>query len=127
MQRQANKFTKAERLKLISELLADGKLSYEIYDICKEKWGICERQVRRYLDIVYKYLGEQVKEKDKDKIILEYDRLIAKYEAKDPKMAYLYRLQRDKILGISSEKINLEVKEIKVKLPRHRGSEEDND
>lgn len=105
---RANKATKAQRIDFVHKLIADGLLKYQIVDKCMDEWKISARAVEKYLTHVYNFLHEQTKNNNTvETILAEYQKLIAKYEAKDPKLAHQYRLQRDKILGISTQKVDV--------------------
>jgi hypothetical protein len=102
---RANKKTKEERIAKVAELLSFGYPTYQIVDICKKEWNVQRRCVEKYLELVYAFMTKSLKEKDKDKILLEYEQLALKYEKLgNAKMALEYRRQRDKIIGISIER-----------------------
>ncbi len=102
---RANKITKEERIQQVSNLISTGYMTYQIVDICKKEWGVTRRSVERYLTICYSFLTKSLKDKDKDKILLEYEMLALKYEKMGNfRMALEYRKQRDKIIGIAIER-----------------------
>lgn len=96
------KVQKQERIDRILQLIGDGYFTYQIVDICKSEWGVTSRRtIEKYLTQVYSFLKTELNEKDKDRILLEYERLIQKYERSgDAKIAIQYRQMRDKILGL---------------------------
>lgn len=106
---KANKSTKEGRLNYISDLIATGYQRYEVVNICAKEWGIKHRQVDRYLKIVYDFFIEQSKlTQNLENILLEYDKLIKKYEKRgDAKMAYQYRVHRDKVAGRLTNKVDV--------------------
>jgi hypothetical protein len=105
MKERANKVTKQQRVERVLELIAMSYMTFQIVDICKKEWGVNRRSVERYLTICYRFLAKSLKDKDKDKIILEYDVLINKFEKLgNHRMALEYRKQRDKIIGIAVER-----------------------
>jgi hypothetical protein len=105
---KANKKTKEERIAKVADLLSFGYPTYQIVDICTKEWNVKRRCVEKYLEWVYSFMTKSLKEKDKDKILLEYEQLALKYEKKgDAKMALEYRKQRDKIIGIAIERRDL--------------------
>lgn len=96
------KIQKQERIDRILQLIGDGYFTYQIVDICKAEWGVTSRRtIEKYLTQVYSFLKTELNDKDKDRILLEYERLIQKYERSgDAKIAIQYRQMRDKILGL---------------------------
>lgn len=99
-----------ERIRRIMELIGDNYMTFEIKDICKKEWGISPRTVDRYLKICYDFLQTSLSQKDKDYILLEYDRLITKFDRLGQfKIAQQYRFQRDKILGLGIVKDNINI------------------
>lgn len=102
--KNTNKLNKEDRIERVKQLLSLGLMKFEVVDICKKEWQVSTRTVERYLTEVYKFLTKSLKEQDVDMILLEYNSLLSKYEKMgDKKMAYLYRLQRDKILGLTTK------------------------
>lgn len=102
--KNTNKLNKEDRIERVKQLLSLGLMKFEVVDICKKEWQVSTRTVERYLTEVYKFLTKSLKEQDVDMILLEYNSLISKYEKMgDKKMAYSYRLQRDKILGLTTK------------------------
>ena len=102
--KNTNKLNKEDRIERVKQLLSLGLMKFEVVDICKKEWQVSARTVERYLTEVYKFLTKSLKEQDVDMILLEYNSLLSKYEKMgDKKMAYLYRLQRDKILGLTTK------------------------
>lgn len=108
MAKNINKATKDERIQKVLKLMADGYMTWQICKICSDEWKVSRRAVERYLTEVYKFLKLSMKEKDKDKILIEYETLISKYELSgDSKMAYLYRVHRDKLTGMLVTKTDI--------------------
>lgn len=104
------KTVRMERINLVVELLAQGLFTYQIVDKCKKDWSVSRRTVERYLTHVYSFLNLSLKEKDKDKILIEYDALIQKNEKMgDKKYAALYRERRDKILGLYNHEVKADI------------------
>ena len=100
MSKNANRATKEERIARITGLIADGLFTYQIVDICMKEWGVGRRQIENYLTLVYSFLRKNLGEKDKDRILQEYEYLIQKHEKINPKLAFEYRKHRDKIIGL---------------------------
>ena len=104
MKTTTSKTTRDNRIRYITELIANGCMRHEIVSICSKKWKISTPTIDRYLKIVYDFLKTDLNNEDREKILLEYTTLIERYEKKDPKLAKEYRFQRDKIMGISIER-----------------------
>lgn len=105
---KSNKIQKEERIRFVMDLISKGHMTFEIVDICSKEWGVGRRQIEKYLTIVYRFLTTSLKEKDKDKILLEYDRLIHKYEMQgEVRYAMQYRQMRDKIMGLYINKTDI--------------------
>lgn len=102
------KLEKMERANQVLKMLGDGYFTYQIIDVIQKEWSIGPRAAKRYITYCYKFLKTEVNKKDRDSFVVEYETLIQKYERMgNSKMAYLYRVQRDKILGLVVEKRDL--------------------
>ncbi len=104
---RSSKVQKEERIERVLALIGDGLMTFQIVNICRKEWNISRRTVERYLSHIYKFLKTELTSSDKDKVLLEYDRLIQKYENKDSRLARDYRQMRDKITGISKERTDI--------------------
>lgn len=96
------------RVARICELITLGYLTYEIISICSGEWGLSKRTVERYTQQIHQFLAKEVKEKDREMILIEYDRLINKYQLQgNDRYASLYRERRDKIQGLYQQKVDI--------------------
>jgi len=108
MSKNINRAQKDERIERVLHLLAMGHHTFQIVNTCSKEWGVTRRTIERYLTQVYSFLKKSMTEKDKDRIILEYNQLILKKEGQgNDKMAALYRERRDKILGLYVTKTDI--------------------
>lgn len=103
---RCSKSNKEDRIRRVMDLLGEGRMTYDIVNICQKEWGCGRRAIEKYIQHIYTFLNKSLQEKDKDKILLEYSNLIEKYEKIDKRLARDYRLQRDKILGISIDRVD---------------------
>lgn len=110
----ADKLTRQKRLKRVRELIGKGMMNYQIEDQLSEEWGLAKRTINRYLQQVYSFLRSNLSQNDKEKILLEYNELIQRYDDFDTKLALQYRIQRDKILGLITTRMDLTSKGEKI-------------
>lgn len=104
--RQVTKYTSEERVKYVMSLIAKGYLTHQIISDCQKQWGIGQRAIEKYLTKVYALLKNEVSAADKDRVLVEYQALIQQCELSgDKKLAKEYRFQRDKILGLHTQKV----------------------
>lgn len=104
--KRINKIQRLERIDKVGQMIGDGYFTYQIVDFCAKEWGVSSRTAERYIEQVTKFLKKQLNSGDKDKILLEYDRLIQKYEQLgESRIALEYRKHRDKITGLGVDKI----------------------
>ena len=64
MTEKSNKFDRKQRLDKILQLLAEGKLRYEIMAICTAEWGLKESGVQAYIDDAYLILKNAFTDED---------------------------------------------------------------
>ena len=99
--------TKKDRLNFIRNLITYSFSNTAIAEEFAQHYGVTLRTAWKYVALVRKRFLEEVKEKTADNILDEYNQLIDKYELMDPKLARDYRIQRDKILGIIQQKVDI--------------------
>ena len=107
---KVNSITAEQRIERVLELLGEGYFTFQLVAILKAEWGIDKRGIQKYLTKAYAYLKKNTlnKEEKKEQILRQYETLALKFERKgDSLMAYKYRLQRDKILGLGQENIDI--------------------
>lgn len=101
-----NRMKRLERIEKVGEMIGDGYFTYQIVEYCSKEWGVSSRTAERYIQQVTQFLKKQLNSSDKEKILLEYDKLIHKYEKMgNAKIALEYRKHRDKITGLGIDKV----------------------
>jgi hypothetical protein len=106
---QTNRVGKEARIKRVMDLMTSGYMTFQIIDICKKEWNVTSnRAIERYITYVYNFLKLGLKDIDRERILVEYQGLITKYENMgDYKLAKEYRFQRDKIFGVVVNKTDV--------------------
>ena len=96
------------RLKYIVEQRSLGLFPFQIVQLCMKEWGVKKRMAERYLQWVDIFLRNELTKEDKDYILTEYKAMALRMElCGDRQLAYLYRKQRDKIMGLEQSKLNI--------------------
>lgn len=98
---------KSVRIAFVRDLITMGYSNAQIIDAFITKFKTQQRAAYRYINIVLDFLHSEVKEKTVEQILTEYNELIKKYEAFDPRLAKEYRMHRDKIFGYLQQKIDI--------------------
>lgn len=118
---QVNKKGKEERIEFILDLIGEGYMTFQIVDKCMKEWKVGRRAIESYLTKVYSFLKTELNSDDKDRILMQYERLARKHEKNRPDLALKYRQQRDKITGISEKStLDVNVKTITINLPKKK-------
>ena len=105
---RTRKSDRDKRLRYVIECKSIGYFNFQIVSLCMEKWGIKKRQAEKYLQWVEQFLRNELTKEDKDYILSEYKAMAIRLELQGEKqLAFQYRKQRDKIMGLEQTKLNI--------------------
>ena|ERR1022692_3797321 len=105
---RTRKSDRDKRLRYVIECKSIGYFNFQIVALCMEKWGIKKRQAEKYLQWVEQFLRNELTKEDKDYILSEYKAMAIRLELQGEKqLAFQYRKQRDKIMGLEQTKLNI--------------------